>query len=108
MITEQDKTNLADLIEREPPSNILQTMLSLAGRESTRIGAVNAQMTSETPLPVQRQVATALIAAEKRVAVLRVAVQERSDPLRLPLGIARQNSADFYVAGLRRNAQKWG
>jgi len=51
-------------------------MLSLAGRESTRIGAVNAQMTSETPLPVQRQVATALIAAEKRVAVLRVAVQE--------------------------------
>jgi hypothetical protein len=76
VLTEQDKINLADLIEREPPSNILQAMLSLAGRESTRIGGVNAQMTSETPLPVQRQVATALIAAERRVAVLRVAVQE--------------------------------
>jgi len=76
VLTEQDKINLADLIEREPPSNILQAMLSLASRESTRIGGVNAQMTSETPLPVQRQVATALIAAEKRVAILRVAVQE--------------------------------
>ena len=78
MITEQDKNVLADLIQRESPSDILQALLMLAGKESTRLQDLIGGRTllEQAPSIMRYQCVEALAAAEARVAVLRSAVQE--------------------------------
>ena len=76
MITEQDKNVLADLLQRETPSDILQALLTLAGKESMRLQALIEPGLIDTPAALQWQCGEALVAAEKRVVVLRAAVQE--------------------------------
>ena len=73
MINKQEKIVLADLLQRESVSDIVQTMLTLAGRESVRL---QDNLVDGAPQGLlKRQFSAALEEAEVRVKILRVLTQ---------------------------------
>ena len=74
MINEREKTVLAELIQRESISDLLQTMVTLAGRESVRIQDNLLEGAPERGL-LRQQCMVALEDADTRVKILRVLTQ---------------------------------
>jgi hypothetical protein len=86
MISQENKEALRDLIQREQISDILQVMLSEAGKEAARLQNVGVTRDQSMSPALRSQAMDAIGIAQEKADILRVAVQEATS-VEMRLGI---------------------